>query len=71
MESQGKVNKTNFINLYYTFICPFITYCNTVWGRAPTIHLSKIHILQKQIIHIIRNAELYYETTYNLQNTTL
>ena len=34
---------------------PFIIYCDIVWGRAPTI--SKIHVLQKQITHIISHAE--------------
>ena len=50
---KNKVNKKTLINLYYTFIYPFIIYCNIVWGRAPKIYLSKIHILQKQIIRII------------------
>ena len=41
---KNKVNKKTLINLYYTFIYPFIIYCNIVWGRAPKIYLSKIHI---------------------------
>ena len=60
---KNKVNKKTLINLYYTFIYPFIIYCNIVWGRAPKIYLSKIHILQKQIIRIISHAEFrsYYD----------
>ena len=45
---KNKMNKKTLINLYYTFIYPFIIYCNIVWGRAPKIYLSKIHILQKK-----------------------
>ena len=56
------MNKKTLINLYYTFIYPFIIYCNIVWGRAPTLHLSKIHILQKQIIRIISHAEFRSHT---------
>ena len=44
-------------NLYYTFFYSYITYCNIVWGRAPTIYFSKIHILQKRIIRIMLDLE--------------
>ena len=40
-------------NLYYTFIYPYLLYCNAVWGLACTTQLRKIHIRQKRIIRII------------------
>jgi len=57
-----KKEQQTLINLYYTFKYPFIIYCNIVWGRAPTIYVSKLHILQKQIIPIISHAELRSHT---------
>ena len=51
-KEKSKLNKNTLINLHYTFIYPYITYCNVAWGRAPTIYLSKIHILQNRIIRI-------------------
>ena len=36
---KNKVNKQTLINLYYTFIYPFIIYCNIAWGRALTIFI--------------------------------
>ena len=39
--------------LYYTFIYPYLNYCCTVWGNAPTSYISKIHLLQKRIVRII------------------
>ena len=50
------------ISLYYTFINPFIIYYNIICGRAPTIYLSKIRILLKQIIRMISHAEFRSHT---------
>ena len=45
---KNKVNKKTLINLYYTFIYPFIIYCNIVWGRAPKyIYLKFIYCRNK------------------------
>ena len=55
-KEKSKLNKNTLINLHYTFIYPYITYCNVAWGRAPTIYLSKIHILQNRIIRIISHV---------------
>ena len=59
-KSIGIINKVKYMldtkiltNLYYSFIYPYITYCNIVWGRAPKIYLSKIHVLQKRLVRII------------------
>ena len=47
------LNKDTLINLYYTFIYPYLTYCNIVWGRAANIHLSRLHLLQKRVLRVI------------------
>ena len=62
------MNKTTLFNLYYTFTYSFITYCNAVYGRARATYLSEIHILQKQIIHIVSHAD-FRSHTYVLFKT--
>ena len=61
---KSKLNKKTLVNLYYTFIYPYITYYNVVWGRAPTIYLSKIYILQKRIIRIISHVGFRNHTVF-------
>ena len=34
-------------------ILPHMSYCIHVWGKAASIHIKKIHILQKKIVRII------------------
>ena len=41
-----------------------IDYCNVVRGRAPTIYLSKIHILQNIIIRIISHIGFINHTQF-------
>ena len=52
-KSIGIINKVKYkldTKSLYSFIYPYITYCNIVWGRAPKIYLSKIHVLQKRLV---------------------
>ena len=45
--------KQSLITLYYSFIYPYLTYCNQVWGNACASHLNKLIILQKRAVRII------------------
>ena len=47
------LKKKTLVSLYYTFIYPYLNYCNTVWGSAPPTHLTKLVTLQKRIVRII------------------
>ena len=59
---KNKLEKRLLLNLYYMFIYPYITYCNTIWGRVPTVYLDKTYILQKQIVRIISHLRLVDHT---------
>ena len=50
------LNRKTLVNLYYTFIFPYLSYCNIVWGRAANGHLSRICLLQKKILRCIFNV---------------
>ena len=56
---------TSLISLYYTFIYPYFTYCNLVWGNTFITHLNPLIILQKKAIRIINKAD-YNAHTENL-----
>ena len=57
------LNKKTLTGLYYTFIYPYLNYCCTVWGMAPTTHLSKLHKLQKGIVRIISGRPRLYHSS--------
>ena len=40
-------------NLYFSFISPYLEYCNVIWGNASNIHLNRILILQKRAVRVI------------------
>ena len=58
----NKFEKIVLLNLYYMLIYPYITYCNTIWGRAPNVYLDKTYILQKQIVRIISHVGFFDHT---------
>jgi hypothetical protein len=41
--------------LYYSFLYPYITYCNIIWGQAPSSTLWPLFKTQKRAIRIICN----------------
>jgi len=41
------------LNLYYTLIFPYLSYCNIVWGSNYPSYLLHLVILQKRIIRIV------------------
>jgi len=41
------------VNLYYSFVHPYLTYCNEVWGATFVTYLDPLVILQKRAVRII------------------
>ena len=59
---KNKQEKRLLLNLYYMLIYPYLTYCNTIWGRAPNVYLDKTYILQKTIVRIINHVGFFDHT---------
>jgi hypothetical protein len=64
-----KLPITSLINLYYTFVYPYLLYCNLAWGGTFACHLQPLFLIQKKIIRIITDSEyqahtnpLFYQT---------
>ena len=62
------LNKNTLLQLYYTFIYPYLSYCNHVWGNTYSTYLSKLLILQKRIIRIITFSEYRAHTSVLFKN---
>ena len=42
---------------YYSFIYPYLTYCNQIWGTAFPTHQTKWIVIQKKAVRIIAGAK--------------
>ena len=62
LKARKLLNERALITLYYSFVYPFFTYCNHVWGNACKTHLKRLVILQKRIVRIITSSP-YLEHT--------
>lgn len=61
-KARSVLNKITLTNLYYTFLYPYLSYCNIIWGRAAKKHLQKLFLLQKRAVRIICNASFLAHT---------
>ena len=41
------------LSLYYTFVYPYLTYCNQIWGNVSSSALHKLTVLQKRAVRMI------------------
>ena len=46
-------NSDTVISLYYSFIYPYLIYCNHVWGNTCKSSMNNVVLLQKKIIRMI------------------
>ena len=49
-------------SLYYSFVYPYFSYCNLIWGGAAKTHLESLILLQKKCVRIISKVGYYDHT---------
>ena len=50
------LNKQGLISLYYSFIYPYLTNCNHIWGSTYKTSLKPLITLQNKAVRIIAHA---------------
>ena len=50
-------SSTTLLTLYYSFIYPYLNYCNNIWGNTFCTYLEPLVKLQKKAIRIIANEK--------------
>ena len=53
IKARKYLNKTTLMKLYYTFVYPYLIFCNHVWGSTYISYFDKIVSLQKKAVRII------------------
>ena len=59
------LNKSSLVNLYYSYVYPYLTYCIEVWGCAYPTHLQCLFLLQK------KNYSYYYIFTLSCSHRAI
>ena len=57
LKARKLFDRETLITLYYSFIYPYLQYCNHVWGNTYITYLQKLYILQKRIVRIIAGVK--------------
>ena len=57
LKARKHLDKDALKTLYYSFVYPYLCYCNHVWGNTYKTYLNKLVILQIKIIRIIAGVK--------------
>ena len=66
-----KLCDSTLLMLYYSYIYPYLHYCNIVWGRAPKVYINRLFVLQKIIIRMIGRLGYRESTAENFKNMNI
>ena len=56
IKARQYLNKQGLISLYYSFIYPYLTNCNHIWGSTYKTSLKRLITLQNKAVRIIAHA---------------
>ena len=65
------LSQKTLIGLYYTFLYPYFTYCNEIWGNACKTYLSRLIMIQKRAIRLICYKGKYAPTNKIFKELTI
>ena len=57
IKARNHLNENGLVNSYYSFIYPYLTYCNHIWGSTYKTNLQKLVILQNKVVRIISHVK--------------
>ena len=47
---------TTIKDMYYTFVYPYLVYCNEIWGSASDCYLACLFKLQKRVVRLLTSS---------------
>lgn len=68
-ESQQDVESIQLLN--NTFMLQYLSYCHTIWGKAPLTHISILVTLQKKCVRIVCHAPLNSHSDPNSKDLSI
>ena len=57
IKTRNYLNRKGLLTLYYTFVYPYLTYCNHIWGNIYQSNLKHLCVLQNKIVRIIAGVK--------------
>ena len=57
LKARHLLNLSSLKTLYYSFVYPYFSYCNHVWGSACATALNRLFLLQKRAVRVISAAK--------------
>ena len=57
IKTRNYLNRKSLLTLHYTFVYPYLTYCNHIWGNIYQSNLKHLCVLQNKSLRIIAGAK--------------
>ena len=57
IKARNYLNENGLMALYYSFVYPYLMYCNHIWGSTYKTNLRRLVILQNKVVRIISHVK--------------
>ena len=57
IKARNYLSRKGLLTLYYTFVYPYLTNCNHIWGNIYPSNLKRVCVLQNKIVRIIAGVK--------------
>ena len=57
IKARNYLNRKGLLTFYYTFVYPYLTYCNHIWWNIYQSNLKRLCVLQNKIVRIIAGVK--------------
>ena len=57
INARNYLNKKGLITLYYSFVYPYLSYCNHIWGNIYQSNLRQLCVTQNKIMRVIAGVK--------------
>ena len=58
IKAKNYLNEQGLLTLYYSFVYPYLTYCNHIWGNIYQSNLKQLCVTQNKIVRVIAGVKL-------------
>ena len=69
LKARKVLKRKVLLQLYHSFVIPYLIYCVEIWGNASDIHLHQLITTQKKLLELLHSPHILLTQQLSLNNS--